>query len=140
MEDRLTLRGPIPKQQLPYPNAVDLTNWYWIVAGSTTQVYSSAAVAYVPVTDPIYLAWISNSLNKPLSIAVEQDLFDQLSDAGIAIPAIATISDQEKTRLISRADKTIFKLLFNHENRIRVLEGKAAITKAQFISAIKSIM
>jgi hypothetical protein len=35
------------------------SNWYWIVAGSTTQVWSSARVQYVPVTDATYVAWLA---------------------------------------------------------------------------------
>lgn len=34
--------------------------WYWIVAGDTDQLYSSAAAAYVPATDPDYLAWVDD--------------------------------------------------------------------------------
>lgn len=34
-------------------------NWYWIVAGSTSQVWSSAAAAYVPVTNAGYVAWLA---------------------------------------------------------------------------------
>lgn len=33
-------------------------NWYWIVDGSDTQVYSSAAGAKVSVTDSAYVAWL----------------------------------------------------------------------------------
>ena len=33
-------------------------NHYWIVAGSTAQVWSSARVQYVPVTDATYTAWL----------------------------------------------------------------------------------
>lgn len=33
----------------------------------------------------------------------------------------------------------LLKVLFNHENRIRALEGKAAITRAQFVAGVKSL-
>jgi hypothetical protein len=36
--------------------------------------------------------------------------------------------------------KGIERVLFNHENRIRVLEGKAAITREQFITALKTLL
>lgn len=115
------------------------SNWYWVVAGSTSQVYSSAAVAYVAPTDPIYLAWLAKG-NKPTRIAVEQDLFDLLFAAGVAIPASATASDSQKVAILNSVDRTLFKILFNHENRIRTLAGQAQITKAQFIAAVKSLM
>ena len=34
-------------------------NWYWAVGGSTTQVYSSAGTAYVPIADATYEAWLA---------------------------------------------------------------------------------
>ena len=34
----------------------------------------------------------------------------------------------------------VLKVLFNHENRIRALEGKAAITAVQFVAAIKILL
>ncbi|HTB47023.1 MAG TPA: hypothetical protein VK741_25625 [Acetobacteraceae bacterium] len=43
-------------------------NWYWAVGGSTTQVWSSQRVAYVPVTDATYLAWLATG-NVPTQIA-----------------------------------------------------------------------
>lgn len=33
------------------------SNWFWSVAGSTSQVWSSARCSYVPVTDPAYVEW-----------------------------------------------------------------------------------
>jgi hypothetical protein len=37
-------------------------------------------------------------------------------------------------------DALVLKVLFNHENRIRVLEGKAAISAAQFKTALVSVL
>lgn len=36
------------------------SNWYWLVAGSTTQVYSSASNTYVSVSDTTYEAWVAS--------------------------------------------------------------------------------
>lgn len=49
-------------------------NWYWIVGGSTTQVYSSASNTYVPATDQAYLAWLSSGLTVS-KVAVEADIW-----------------------------------------------------------------
>lgn len=46
---------------------------------------------------------------------------------------------QTEKGLILFATRKIGKALFNHENRIRALEGKAAITKDQFIVALKAL-
>lgn len=37
-------------------------------------------------------------------------------------------------------DVITLKIAFNHENRIRALEGKAAITAAQFKAAVKTLI
>lgn len=37
----------------------NVNDWYWVVAGSTTQVWASARVQYVAVSDTTYLAWLA---------------------------------------------------------------------------------
>lgn len=37
----------------------NINNWYWLVAGNTTQAYSSASASYVALTDATYLAWLA---------------------------------------------------------------------------------
>lgn len=118
----------------------DPSNWYWIVAGGP-QVFSSARAAYFDQTDKNYQAWVAAG-NIATNIESESALWDVLSDAYPAgIPAgNSTAQDQLKSGLIDRCDVVAFKILFNHENRIRALEGKQAVTKAQFVTAIKSII
>jgi len=48
-------------------------NHYWIVAGSTTQVYSSASGDYVPVADSTYQAWLAKG-NVPDRVESEATL------------------------------------------------------------------
>jgi hypothetical protein len=45
---------------------------------------------------------------------------------------------EEKTDMEAISFK-IAKVLFQHENRIRALEGKVAINKAQFLAVLKSL-
>lgn len=52
-------------------------NWYWAVGGSATQVWSSAACAYVPVTDTAYLAWVAAG-RRPTPIDSAASLYDVL--------------------------------------------------------------
>ena len=47
-------------------------NWYWAVGADTTQVWSSAAAAYVAVDDADYLAWLEENL--PTHNASEAEL------------------------------------------------------------------
>jgi hypothetical protein len=114
-------------------------NWYWVVAGSTTQVYSSAAVAYVPVADPTYVAWLATG-GRPTKIAVEQDLWDVLTAAGVAVPATATASDGQKDSMFDSVPQVIRVWAFAIDNRTRVLEGLPTRTAAQFKSYVKSLL
>lgn len=72
--------------------------WYWIVAGDPSQVYSSAAAAYVPATDPGYLDWLSEG-GVPTRIANESELRDVLTQqypAGILKTPADIIADYER--------------------------------------------
>ena len=53
-------------------------NWYWVVDGNTTQVYSSATAAYVPLSDATYVGWLANG-NIPTAIDTEASLQDVLA-------------------------------------------------------------
>lgn len=46
--------------------------------------------------------------------------------------------DDEKTERVNAVDFLTFEVAFDHENRIRALEAKAAITRAQFKAALKA--
>lgn len=53
-------------------------NWYWTVAGSATQVYSSAIGDYVPVGNATYQAWLVGG-NQPTRIDSEKSLGEVLA-------------------------------------------------------------
>lgn len=48
--------------------------------------------------------------------------------------------DDDKATKVDALDLVVLRGLFNHENRIRALEGKAAITLAQFKNAVKALL
>lgn len=48
--------------------------------------------------------------------------------------------DADKDAKINSLEEIIFKILFNHENRIRTLAGQASVTQAQFRAAIKALL
>lgn len=48
-------------------------------------------------------------------------------------------SEVTKTVGIDKKDKLLFEINFDQENRIRVLEGKSVITKAQYRNAVKNV-
>lgn len=122
-----------------------ISDWYWIVAGSTIQVFSSKAKAYVPVSDATYQAWLAKG-NKPTSITTEELLLDVLAEhAPECLPSTTPANDARQRNLISKLEiekvgKVLAIVAFNHENRIRALENKAPITKEQFITALKAML
>ena len=48
--------------------------------------------------------------------------------------------DADKQAYVDNVDMLVFKVLFNHENRIRALESKAAITAQQFKTALLGML
>lgn len=61
------------------PVMYDPADWYWIVAGDKTQVWSSARKAYVPVSDTVYQAWGADG-RRPTRIESETSLAAVLND------------------------------------------------------------
>lgn len=54
-------------------------DWYWVVGGSTTQVYSSKRNIYVPLSDTAYLTWLT--VHPAASIAADEtDLWYYVKD------------------------------------------------------------
>ena len=117
-------------------NALD---WYWAVAGDTTKVFSSKAGDYVPATDATYVAWTADG-TVPTVIDTEANLGAVLAPHLIR-PTNASVLDGYTS---SQADNVLthllFKIAFNHENRIRALEGKVAVTPAQARATVKALM
>lgn len=124
-------------------------NWYWIVGGSATQVYSSASGNYVPVSDATYQSWAAKG-NSPTSIDSEASLGSVLS-AYFLRPAAANVLDGYKqslaAKIVLQDFQAVFKILFNHENRIRAIETALSLngsppqlTAAQAIAAVKALM
>lgn len=72
-------------------------NWYWFVAGDTTQVYSSASHTFVLVADATYQAWLSAG-GVTSSIASLGELIDVLaSDVPSAIDEDVSTSSVNPT-------------------------------------------
>lgn len=55
----------------------NVNNWYWIVGASTSQVFSSATLTYVPTSNLSYSAWLLGG-NAPSRIANAEELFEVL--------------------------------------------------------------
>lgn len=67
-----------------------------------------------------------------------------LADSVISAYAVRqktqTELDTDKQAYVYSVDMLVFKVLFNHENRIRALESKAAITSQQFKTALLGVL
>lgn len=114
-------------------------NWYWIVAGSATQVFSSASGNYVATGDATYQAWLAGG-NTPTRIASEAELGDVLAPYQIRPVAAGVLDGYKDSQASKLTIEIVAKVLFNHENRLRALEGKQAVTANQFKTALKDLM
>lgn len=119
-------------------NPIDFNNLYWNVGNSATQVYSSAAGSYVPLSNANYQAWLANG-NTPIKIAVEQDLFDVLSGLGLPLPAGGTTSDVRRNVMFDTVPQAVRSWAFDIENRFRVSQGQTALSPAQFKAYVKGL-
>src|SRR5689334_18523312 len=61
-----------------------VSNWYWFVGNDTSKVFSSAAMAYVPVTNSLYAAWRAVG-GQPSPILNAQELFEVLQQQWVPI-------------------------------------------------------
>lgn len=120
---------------LPY-NPFD---WYWIVAGDTSQIYSSRAVSYIPPSDPTYQVWLAGG-NQPAKIPNQQELIDVLVTYEVPVPAGAVASDTLKESIFDKIPRVIKVWSFDVDNRVRVLEGQPARTANQFKNYVKGLI
>jgi hypothetical protein len=117
----------------------NIKDWYWIVAGDETRVFSSKTGDYVLPNAPGYVTWLSSG-NVPTRIASEAELGEVLAPHAIR-PVRATVLDAYKDSQAAKLTvETVAKVAFNHENRIRVLEGRQPVNANQFRQALKDLM
>lgn len=124
----------------------DVSDWYWIVGGDQTKAFSSAVGDYVQASNQTYQNWLAAG-GVATKIDTEQNLGAVLAPYQVR-PALASVLDGYTGAL---ADSVIvlaaFKILFNHENRLRACERALGlngspqnITPAQARSAVKALM
>lgn len=118
----------------------NIRNWYWIVGGDNSQAFSSAVKAFVPAANATYRAWLTSG-GFPTRISTLNDLLDVLvAQVPDLVPADAPSQSRLKDAQASALDKTMLRIIFNHENRIRALEAKAPLSQAQFITAVRALI
>jgi hypothetical protein len=109
-------------------------NWYWFVAGDQTRAFSSASGDYVPAADPTFQAWLAAG-NNPTNIDSETSLGGVTN---LPRPVNANVLAAYQAAKASAVDQVIFRMLFDHENRIRALASQAPVTVQQFLNFIAS--
>lgn len=122
------------------------SNWYWTVAGDTTRAFSSASGGYVPANNPTFVEWGSDG-TLPTNIASEAELGEVLAPLRIRPSAAGVLDAYLNTQAIEVADAVQFKIIFNHENRLRAIEralnlngNPANLTPAQARAAVKVLL
>ena len=117
----------------------DPKNWYWIVAGSATQVFSSASGSYVPVSDPTYVAWAEDG-TRPTNIVSEDELGEVLAPHQIRPVTPAVLDAYKDSQANKLTVEIIAKVLFRIVNDVRALQGQQPITAPQFKTFLKGLM
>lgn len=115
------------------------TDWYWIVDGDETVLYSSKAGDYVQPDDAAYVAWAADG-TMPTRIASEDELGGVL--ASYALPPVpSNVLDSYKD-VLSRElpPETVAKLLLALTNEVRTLKGQAEFSAAEFRDYIKGLV
>lgn len=125
---------------MPNPPIFTPIDWYWIVAGSTTQVYSSKVGDYVPINNAAFLAWKAAGDKTPTPIATEGELGEVLAVHFLRPVPVAVLDSYKDAHAGKLTIEVVAKVLFQIVNEIRALKGEAAITPAQFKNYIKGLM
>jgi hypothetical protein len=118
---------------------LNMNDWYWRVAGSQTQVFSSKTGDYVPLNDPQYALWSSDG-TMPVNIDSEASLGELLASAVVRPTNAAILDFYQDIHARDTIVQVPFKLLFNLINDVRELKGQSRITAAQARNYIKGFM
>jgi len=58
---------------------MEIWNWYWVVAGDATSVWSSKRAVSVPADDADYVAWLADGTHQPSHIGTMEELYQVLA-------------------------------------------------------------
>lgn len=87
----------MPDSFVPYtPN-----DWYWIVAGDETRIYSSSKLAMLPATDSAYVSWLTSG-----AIPTRIDSMDSLNGVLTAASVLPNILPQDLMAQFTADDAT----------------------------------
>lgn len=119
--------------------AFNPSDWFWIVGGDESQVYSSAAGSYVQTSNKQYENWLAAG-NVPTRIVSEVELGEVLADYDLR-PAKAQILDAYKDKQARGLTLAVVaKILFWLVNELQTIKGQPTMTPAQFRAKVKDLM
>lgn len=114
-------------------------DWYWIVSADQSRVYSSKSADFVPVDNSVYVAWRERG-GVATNIISEAELGAVLAPYALRPVSASVLDGYTESQAVKLTIEVVAKVLFNHENRVRVLEGKQPINANQFKTAIKALL
>lgn len=91
--------------------------------------------ATVPDDKRIVSSTIADQNGAPIEVALLEDI-----PPPPTLDEIDTATLNDKLLEEGSIDRAELRAIFDHENRVRKLEGKAAITQAQFLTALKTLI
>ncbi|MET3995051.1 hypothetical protein ABID65_006717 [Bradyrhizobium sp. S3.9.2] len=93
----------------------DLFDWYWIVAGDASRVFSSKLHDYVLPSDPAYVDWAADG-SAPIEIDTEHSLGAVMAASGLLRPIPAGVldgyTDMLALRIAQQPDFTLWVELY----------------------------
>lgn len=114
-------------------------DWYWIVGGNETRIYSSASGNYVQPTNAAYVAWVESG-GTPTRIASDAELGEVLAPYSVRPVAANVLDGYQDTQARKLTLEIAAKLFFHQHNEIRALKGQAPLTANQFRNYVKGLM
>lgn len=127
-------------------SAFNPANWYWFVGGNETQAFSSASGTFVPASDSTFQSWLAagNTISR---IDTVINLAGVLADNDVRPTDPAVLDAYQDAQALDIITMVLFRILFNHENRLRAVERALALngsppnlTPAQARAAVKALM
>lgn len=114
-------------------------DWYWVVAGDTSKVFSSKIGDFVQASDPTYQAWVASG-GVPTNIVSAAELGEVLAPYNLRPVHAATLDGYTDSQASKLTLEVVAKVLFWAVNEIRVLKGQQPVTANQFKTFLKGLM
>jgi hypothetical protein len=113
---------------------------YWLVAGNSKRVWSSAVRDYVAADDDTFIQWMATG-GTPTPIVSEQELWDVLAvQAPDRVPEDSAAQERLSAQVFAELPPALHALLLDQDNRLRAIEGKPALSAEQYRDVGKTVV